>query len=80
MAVFTSHNDTAARVAEAHGCSPFWCEAYKAFCCGCDDLRHACDQQCSVITNESALRQAPTVEFSYDSHGVRLYWDQGNDG
>jgi hypothetical protein len=42
------------------GCRPFWYDGMfgPAWHCGCVDNRHACDQQCSMITFRS-LR--PTV-------------------
>lgn len=40
-----------------HGCKPFWHDGIigPSWHCGCDDNRHACDQQCSMITEKSAL-------------------------
>lgn len=46
-----------AEVARKNGCSPFFWKPYKAYCCGCDDDLHCCDQQCSLITLKSAKRR-----------------------
>lgn len=41
------------------GCRPIWYDGIYgwAFHCGCSDLKHACDQQCSMITEESISRE-----------------------
>ena len=40
------------------GCNPKWYNGIFgwAWHCGCSDFRHACDQQCSMITIESLER------------------------
>jgi len=50
-------------IAIAVGCKPFWHDGIfgPAWHCGCDDDRHACDQQCSMITEESLLRALPVT-------------------
>lgn len=50
-------NSVAATLAINNGCSPIYSVYYGLFCCGCNDVLHACDQQCSVIDNESARRR-----------------------
>jgi hypothetical protein len=42
------------------GCKPFWWDGIFgwAWHCGCDDLAHACDSQCSMITEKSLLAAA----------------------
>lgn len=45
------------RTARANGCAPVWSEHFRAWCCGCDDNLHGCDQQCSMITPRSAARK-----------------------
>jgi hypothetical protein len=41
------------------GCQPIWHDGIfgPAWHCGCDGLEHACDQQCSMITEASIARQ-----------------------
>jgi hypothetical protein len=41
------------------GCHPFWYDGIfgPAWHCGCDDTRHGCDQQCSMITKNSLMRK-----------------------
>jgi hypothetical protein len=56
MFQFKTNNWRAAQEAKRNGCKPFWWDPYQAFCCGCDDDTHAGDQQCSVITDDSARR------------------------
>jgi len=56
IAFYERRNHEAAQIALAHGCHPKWSDSMDAYCCGCENLEHACDQQCSVITNESAMR------------------------
>lgn len=50
------YNDRVYELAEANGCNPFWYDGMLgwAWHCGCADDRHQCDQQCSMITLESA--------------------------
>lgn len=57
IATFNAHNFAAATEAKKNGCKPFYWEPYKAFCCGCTDLLHISDQQCSVITDKSANKK-----------------------
>lgn len=40
------------------GCTPLYADGMLgwAWHCTCEDNRHGCDQQCSVITEESAKR------------------------
>lgn len=47
-----------AKLAKSYGCSPFWSDLYQAFVCGCADNAHGCDQQCSMITEQSARRES----------------------
>lgn len=44
-------NDKAFEKAVAAGCRPVWYDGMLGprWHCGCDDLDHACDQQCSVV-------------------------------
>jgi hypothetical protein len=54
-------HDQVRQTAIKNGCSPRW---YDGICgwawhCGCDDLTHACDSQCSMITLESAKNKLP---------------------
>ena len=44
--------------AVSNGCLPFWWEPYQAWCCGCGDGTHYCDQQCPMIDAKSATRRA----------------------
>lgn len=46
-----------ATTARQNGCTPEWNEHYKEWCCGCDDELHCGDQQCSIISTESAKRK-----------------------
>lgn len=43
-------------VAITNGCSPKFQPGFGWFC-DCDDNLHCCDQQCSLITEESAQRE-----------------------
>jgi hypothetical protein len=54
----TASDDEVRRLALEAGCSPIWRDGILgwAWHCGCPDLRHAMDQQCSVVTPESAGR------------------------
>jgi hypothetical protein len=54
----SDRDDEIHRSAVEAGCRPIWCDGIVgwAWHCGCPDLAHAADQQCSVITPESALR------------------------
>lgn len=47
-------------LAVENGCQPFWWDGIYgwAWHCNCPDLRHACDQQCSMITTKSAIAPA----------------------
>lgn len=54
FATYKTHNSIAANMARKNGCTPEWSDSMRAYVCGCEDLRHACDQQCSVITIKSA--------------------------
>lgn len=48
------------RTAIKNGCEPQYSKFYGTFVCGCSDLRHACDSQCSAISAESSKRtEAP---------------------
>lgn len=51
-----SINDMIYRTAIANGCSPKWHDGIFgwAWHCMCEDLAHACDQQCSMIDSKSA--------------------------
>lgn len=51
-------HDKLYRAAIKAGCKPFWHDGIcgPAWHCGCDDLAHACDQQCSMITRGSINR------------------------
>ena len=46
-----------AKIARDNGCRPLWWPPYGAYCCGCDDLLHAGDQQCSIISEKSARKR-----------------------
>lgn len=48
-----------AKLAESNGCNPVWSDYYKAYCCHCEDGAHIGDQQCSIISRESAGRGRP---------------------
>ena len=41
------------------GCKPMWYDGMFGWMwhCGCDDHKHACDQQCSILTMESLERK-----------------------
>jgi len=49
--------------AVSNGCTPFWHDGIFgwAWHCGCPDLIHACDQQCSMIDSASSKRAENTV-------------------
>ena len=54
-----THADEELRIqAMNHGCVPVWCSGMIgwAYHCTCADGLHYCDQQCSVISAESAAR------------------------
>lgn len=52
-----SNNDIYLKAVDV-GCKPIWSDGIvgKAWHCGCDNLAHALDQQCSVITLASLSR------------------------
>lgn len=54
-----THDDEVFMAACAAGCEPYWYDGIfgPAWHCGCVDLKHALDQQCSMVTLES-IRQA----------------------
>lgn len=43
-----------------NGCEPEWSAGYDAWVCGCPDGLHYGDQQCSIISVESAQRRRAT--------------------
>jgi hypothetical protein len=51
-------HDNLYRAAIKAGCKPFWHDGIcgPAWHCGCVDLAHICDQQCSMITMDSLKR------------------------
>lgn len=54
----TDADEIVAVEAETNGCKPFWHDGIFgwAYHCGCQDGTHYCDQQCSMISVESAKR------------------------
>jgi hypothetical protein len=52
-------HETIYKTASKNGCKPFWCDGIIGWGwhCGCVQLTHACDQQCSAITMGSAHRR-----------------------
>jgi hypothetical protein len=55
----SKNQDEIYRRAVENGCKPFWHDGIfgPAWHCGCDDDKHCCDQQCSMITLKSAERR-----------------------
>ncbi len=53
------NNDQIFRLAKRNGCQPFWFYGVfgPSWHCGCDDVRHVMDQQCSAITEKSAKKR-----------------------
>lgn len=53
---YTALHERIRITASAHGCRPFWYDGMIGWGwhCGCKNLRHACNQQCSAITVKSA--------------------------
>ncbi len=45
------------KIAIKNGCKPKWWPYYDTYVCGCKDELHFCDQQCSIISRESAKRR-----------------------
>ena len=54
-------NDRLYHAAIKAGCKPLWCDGIAGWSrhCGCANLRHACDYQCSAITRQS-LKTGPS--------------------
>ena len=53
-----NHEAEEYKLAKENGCNPVWYDGIIGWDwhCGCEVMRHAHDQQCSVITKESAKR------------------------
>lgn len=45
------------RIAIKNGCTPKWDNINNWYYCDCDDETHYSDQQCSLISTESAARK-----------------------
>jgi len=50
-------NQEAAELAAENGCTPKFSKYYNKWYCDCEHGTHCCDQQCSVISMESAARK-----------------------
>lgn len=74
IVVIEPHNWAIAAEAKRNGCTPSYSTYYEAFCCGCDDLLHIADQQCSAISAESARR----VRLTPEQRAARVEYAQRN--
>ena len=56
---FIGENKEIYRKAISVGCNPLWYDGIFgwAWHCGCKDLRHTCDSQCSMLTMNSLERE-----------------------
>lgn len=56
LAPTKSQNEQAMKIAKTNGCEPFFQPGF-GWVCDCHDGLHFCDQQCSLISLESAKRK-----------------------